>query len=63
MGTAMTAAQDRETPYAPSALTARTAVQERSPPYHPLHLLCNKYHTDISALGGHDGYGPPGELS
>lgn len=29
-------------------------------PYHPLHLLCNKYHTDISALGGHDGYGPPG---
>jgi sterol desaturase/sphingolipid hydroxylase (fatty acid hydroxylase superfamily) len=29
-------------------------------PYHPLHLLLNKYHTDISALGGHDGYGPPG---
>ena len=27
-------------------------------PYHPLHLLMNKYHTDISALGGHDGYGP-----
>eukprot|EP01051_Picozoa_sp_SAG22_P001729 SAG22_NODE_71_length_22540_cov_8.918052_13_plen_340_part_00 len=29
-------------------------------PYHPVHLLLNKYHTDISALGGHDGYGPPG---
>jgi len=29
-------------------------------PYHPLHLLCNKFHTDISALGGHDGYGAPG---
>lgn len=29
-------------------------------PYHPLHLLMNKYHTDISALGGHDGYGAPG---
>jgi len=29
-------------------------------PYHPVHLLLNKYHTDISALGGHDGYGAPG---
>eukprot|EP01052_Picozoa_sp_SAG31_P031223 SAG31_NODE_3286_length_4460_cov_2.970649_5_plen_202_part_00 len=29
-------------------------------PYHPIHLLLNKYHTDISALGGHDGYGKPG---
>ena len=28
-------------------------------PYHPLHLLLNKYHTDLSALGGHDGYGSP----
>ena len=22
-------------------------------PYHPCHLLLNKYHTDLSALGGH----------
>lgn len=29
-------------------------------PYHPLHLLLNKYHTDLSALAGHDGYGQPG---
>jgi len=29
-------------------------------PTHPLHLLLCKYHTDISALAGHDGYGPPG---
>jgi len=29
-------------------------------PFHPLHLLLTKYHTDISALAGHDGYGPPG---
>jgi hypothetical protein len=28
-------------------------------PTHPLHLLLNKFHTDISALPGHDGYGPP----
>jgi len=29
-------------------------------PYHPLHLLLNKYHTDISALAGHDGHASPG---
>lgn len=29
-------------------------------PYHPLHLLLNKYHTDISALPGHDGHASPG---
>eukprot|EP00747_Dinoflagellata_sp_TGD_P197323 gnl/TRDRNA2_/TRDRNA2_68556_c0_seq1.p1 gnl/TRDRNA2_/TRDRNA2_68556_c0~~gnl/TRDRNA2_/TRDRNA2_68556_c0_seq1.p1 ORF type:complete len:354 (+),score=36.13 gnl/TRDRNA2_/TRDRNA2_68556_c0_seq1:47-1108(+) len=29
-------------------------------PLHPLHLLLMKYHTDISALAGHDGYGEPG---
>merc|ERR1719310_2697993 len=29
-------------------------------PYHPLHLLLNKYHTDLSALGGHDGHADPG---
>lgn len=29
-------------------------------PFHPLHLLLTKYHTDISALAGHDGYGAPG---
>lgn len=28
-------------------------------PYHPCHLLLNKYHTDLSAVGGHDGYGAP----
>lgn len=28
-------------------------------PYHPLHLLLNKYHTDISALAGHDGHSDP----
>ena len=28
-------------------------------PLHPLHLLLNKYHTDISALPGHDGYASP----
>lgn len=29
-------------------------------PLHPLHLLLMKYHTDISALPGHDGHGEPG---
>lgn len=29
-------------------------------PYHPLHLVLNKYHTDISALPGHDGHAAPG---
>lgn len=29
-------------------------------PVHPLHLLLCKYHTDISALAGHDGHADPG---
>ena len=28
--------------------------------HHPLHFLYNKFHADISAVGGHDGYGDPG---
>jgi len=36
------------------------AIMAVAVPCHPLHLLFVKYHTDISALAGHDGHAHPG---